>query len=236
MMRKGNEMQQESINKYKEILIEEKERLETQLKKSKEEEKLSQKESTGELSSYDNHPGDNGTATFDREMDQGIKDNSFALLKQVNDALSKIESGKFGFCQKCGEELSESRLEVVPYSSLCEKCKKSEENMEGTRERPMAEETFFPPFRGFNDDTDNVEYDAEDTWQDLAQYGTSSDQMYGQDNDSNKKTAKESYVDSEETVGSVGKEDSIIDADVEDIEETGKTKTTFTGIKGDDKQ
>ncbi|MFW6287518.1 MAG: hypothetical protein ACOC2J_02055 [bacterium] len=98
-------MQKEKLIKYKAILINEKVRLEEEIKNFQDEEKYSQQESTSELSSYDNHPGDVGSETFEREMDLGLKDNTFTLLKQVDDALDKIESGSYGICQKCGIEI-----------------------------------------------------------------------------------------------------------------------------------
>lgn len=41
------------------------------------------------------------------------------LLKQ---ALKRIDDGIYGFCEECGEEILPSRLEAVPYASLCRTC------------------------------------------------------------------------------------------------------------------
>lgn len=229
-------MQKDKLEKYHKVLLNEKDRLENEMKNFQDEEKYSQQESTAELSSYDNHPGDVGSETFEREKDLGLKDNTFTLLKQVDDALDKIKSGSYGICQKCGDRINDERLEVVPYTSFCERCQENQENLEGVRERPIEEGTFYPPFRGFNDDTDNIEYDAEDTWQDVAQYGTSNDPSYANDPVTGDKLSKDPYIDPDETVGSVGIEDSLFDDEVDDLEEASKAKTTFTGIKGDDKK
>ena len=229
-------MQKDKLEKYHKILVNEKARLENEIRDFQDEEKYSQQESTAELSSYDNHPGDSGSETFEREMDLGLKDNTFTLLKQVDDALDKIKSGSYGICQKCGDKIRDDRLEVVPYASFCEKCQESQENLEGVRERPIEEGTFYPPFRGFNDKGDKIEYDAEDAWQDVAQYGTSNDPSYAHDPVTGDKLSKDPYIDPDETVGSVGIEDSLFDDEVDDLEEASKAKTTFTGNKGDDKK
>ncbi len=229
-------MDKYKVMKYKKVLLNEKDRLEGEIKNFQDEEKYSQQESTNELSSYDNHPGDAGSETFEREMDLGLKDNTFTLLKQVDDALDKIESGNYGVCQKCGANIKDDRLGVVPYSSYCEDCQESQEDIEGVRERPLEEGTFHPPFRGFNDNDEGIEYDAEDAWQDVAQYGTSNDPSYAHDPVTGDKLSKDPYIDSEEVIGSVGIEDTIIDDEVDDIEDASKAKTTFTGSKGESKK
>ncbi|MFW5988566.1 MAG: TraR/DksA C4-type zinc finger protein [bacterium] len=221
---------------YQNLLKNNKKRLKTELKSFEDEQRLSQKESTGELSSYDNHPGDEGTLTFEREMDLGLKDNIVSRLKEIDDALGKIETGDYGLCQNCGITISHDRLELVPATSFCQECKEIEEDKEGVRARPLEEESFFPPFQGFNDESDANEYDAEDTWQDVAQYGTSSGPVFSDDAVTGNKPRKEAYIDTDEIVGSVGIEDSIIDDQVDNLEEAAKTKTTFTGLKGENEK
>ncbi len=44
------------------------------------------------------------------------------LVSQINSALHRMETGDYGICTKCGAEISEERLEIVPYAALCIKC------------------------------------------------------------------------------------------------------------------
>lgn len=47
--------------------------------------------------------------------------------EQINDidaALGKIASGKFGVCEKCGMEIEEDVLRVTPESRFCRGCKR----------------------------------------------------------------------------------------------------------------
>ena len=37
-------------------------------------------------------------------------------------ALRRIEEGTFGECVKCGEDIAEKRLEIIPHAALCAKC------------------------------------------------------------------------------------------------------------------
>ena len=44
--------------------------------------------------------------------------------KQVEAALSKMEKGTYGICEKCGAKIEEARLEADPAATLCIKCAK----------------------------------------------------------------------------------------------------------------
>jgi RNA polymerase-binding protein DksA len=44
------------------------------------------------------------------------------IVGQINNALHRIESGDYGICTECGAEISEGRLDIVPYAALCIKC------------------------------------------------------------------------------------------------------------------
>jgi len=43
-------------------------------------------------------------------------------LKNVDEALAKIEKGKYGACEKCGKEIPLERLKVSPEAKFCLKC------------------------------------------------------------------------------------------------------------------
>lgn len=43
-------------------------------------------------------------------------------LRNISSALSRIESGDYGYCLKCDERISTARLEVDPAASLCINC------------------------------------------------------------------------------------------------------------------
>lgn len=45
-------------------------------------------------------------------------------LKAVNNALEKIENGKYGICESCGKEIDEERLLACPEAKTCLKCGK----------------------------------------------------------------------------------------------------------------
>jgi DnaK suppressor protein len=58
-----------------------------------------------------------------REREQG-------LLAKITTALKKIESGEFGECLNCGEDIGVKRLRARPVAELCIDCKSEQEKME----------------------------------------------------------------------------------------------------------
>lgn len=43
-------------------------------------------------------------------------------LKAIQDALARLRRGEYGYCQRCGEEISPRRLEALPHATLCIRC------------------------------------------------------------------------------------------------------------------
>ncbi|HOK35168.1 MAG TPA: TraR/DksA C4-type zinc finger protein [Candidatus Pacearchaeota archaeon] len=51
-------------------------------------------------------------------------------LLDVNRALEKIKKGKvYGICEKCGKEIEESRLKIIPETKICAKCANKTRNL-----------------------------------------------------------------------------------------------------------
>ncbi len=46
---------------------------------------------------------------------------------QIEEAILRIETGKFGICTRCGKEIETDRLNAKPYASYCINCKKRKE-------------------------------------------------------------------------------------------------------------
>ena len=49
------------------------------------------------------------------------------LLYHIDQALEKIERGKYGQCETCSRPIGRNRLEAVPHARLCVECKSNEE-------------------------------------------------------------------------------------------------------------
>lgn len=58
----------------------------------------------------------------DDEVLEGLGALAVAEIQAIEAALDRIEAGTYGICVKCGDEIPEERLEVVPHTPLCQNC------------------------------------------------------------------------------------------------------------------
>ena len=164
-------------------------------------------DSVGELSGYDNHPADIGSELFERGKDQVLNEGDEERLKEVELALLRIQSGHYGRCVVCGQEIPFERLEAVPETAYCIDHQR-EKDVSGRR--PVEEKIISPPYGDhFHDRTDRNFFDAEDSWQAVERYGTSNPPDFfreGKDYDelSIDQDERSGYVEDVEAVATVG--------------------------------
>lgn len=71
-------------------------------------------ESTSELSTSGQHPGDVASDTAEREKDLSVREHLDAQLREVEAAFQRLEEGRYGICEGTGEPIPDERLEVEP--------------------------------------------------------------------------------------------------------------------------
>jgi DnaK suppressor protein len=69
---------------------------------------------------------DGGSEAMDREKSFLLLAREDKYIQQIESALEKIKNGSYGICRVCNEEISEERLKAVPTTSVCIKCKTSQ--------------------------------------------------------------------------------------------------------------
>jgi RNA polymerase-binding transcription factor DksA len=72
-----------------------------------------------ELADYDQHPADQGTETFEQEMDETTDMVLAEEARQVEVAQQRLEAGGYGKCEDCGKEIPAARLEAIPEATRC---------------------------------------------------------------------------------------------------------------------
>lgn len=163
------------------------------------------RESLGELSVIDNHPADIATEVYERSRDVAQHDRLLHRVEAIDVALARFDQGKYGVCEHCSHDIPFERLEALPYTTVCTECSREEEMEEqhSLHRDPVENELLNRPFsRTFNDGTDRVEFDGEDSWQAVARYGTSDS---AQDLGTNRDVAdpNDVYEDADEVLGAV---------------------------------
>ena len=83
---------------------------------------------TGEMG-FDEEYADAGSATYEREKDLSLVINLRDLLEKIEKAVTKIDEGTYGLCDRCGKPIEKARLKALPYANLCLKDKQAEERV-----------------------------------------------------------------------------------------------------------
>ena len=75
-------------------------------------------DATGEVG-FDEEFADAGSFTFQRERDLSLVGNARDLIEKIEQALARIDAGRFGRCEACGGAIEAERLDALPYTTLC---------------------------------------------------------------------------------------------------------------------
>jgi RNA polymerase-binding transcription factor DksA len=87
-----------------------------------------------ELAHLDQHPGDAGSETHDRELDVTSDIFFEEEERRIGEARRALAEGKYGICRGCGAQIPAERLEAVPEAVLCLDCQRHSEG----RHRQLA--------------------------------------------------------------------------------------------------
>jgi DnaK suppressor protein len=74
--------------------------------------------------------GDESRVDVGKETDFQVMSMRSQELKQIKEALLKIESGDYGLCEECGSAIRFERLKAMPFAQLCRACQEEMERLE----------------------------------------------------------------------------------------------------------
>ncbi len=75
-------------------------------------------------------PNDRATVEEGRNWSRRLRDRDRRLIGKIEDALERLEAGRFGKCTACGRPISAARLRARPVTDLCIDCKIEAERVE----------------------------------------------------------------------------------------------------------
>jgi DnaK suppressor protein len=67
---------------------------------------------------------------YSRSILLRISDRESKLIRKIQKGLQRIDSGDYGICDSCGEDISIARLRARPVTTLCISCKTKQESLE----------------------------------------------------------------------------------------------------------
>ena len=79
-------------------------------------------------------PNDRASQETDMSLELRSRDRERKLIKKIDEAIERIDTADYGYCEVCGVEIGVERLEARPTAELCIDCKTLDE----IREKQMG--------------------------------------------------------------------------------------------------
>jgi YteA family regulatory protein len=200
----------DSFKKYRDVLVSRKLEIEKELKDTENyglNLPFAEGNASGELSQYDNHPADSGTALYEREKDLALKGHLEEELSDIKASLQKIANGTYGICEVTGKQIPAERLDALPTARTVVE---ASDNQMLSEKRPVEEDVIRNMEKEYYTGSKESEYNEQNTYHIVASFNENS--MTYEDS---------SIIDNEDGVGYVEL--------VENIASTG-----IDGYTGDD--
>jgi DnaK suppressor protein len=74
--------------------------------------------------------GDQALMDLERELGISLMEMRNRKRQLIDEALTRLSEGSYGLCAECGVEISEKRLNAVPFARLCVQCQSRQELLE----------------------------------------------------------------------------------------------------------
>jgi len=70
---------------------------------------------------------DKASSSYTKEFLFSLSNSEREMLQEVDDALARLDDGRFGVCAACEEAIDRKRLEAVPWTRHCLSCQQKME-------------------------------------------------------------------------------------------------------------
>jgi DnaK suppressor protein len=81
---------------------------------------------------------EHSNAELQQDLGVSLMEMRCETLRRVTDALTRLANGSYGYCAECAGEISERRLEALPFAVRCRECEVVHETSE-RRSRQITE-------------------------------------------------------------------------------------------------
>ena len=119
----GCRMKAEELERFKAFLLDAREHLTGNVARMEDRAlRNSRQNAAGDLSNMPIHMADLGTDNFEQEFTLSLMESDAGILGKIEAALERIEDGTYGQCEECGAKIPKTRLNAIPYATMCVKC------------------------------------------------------------------------------------------------------------------
>jgi DnaK suppressor protein len=74
--------------------------------------------------------GDRALSTVIRDLSYQLTAGERDILRRIDEAITRIESGDYGKCVECGQNVQAGRLDAVPWARHCIQCQEMQDRGE----------------------------------------------------------------------------------------------------------
>jgi DnaK suppressor protein len=74
---------------------------------------------------------DSSDADVQSSLDFSLLQMNAAMLTRIDEALARLDMGRYGTCIECGEDIAERRLRALPFAVRCHECESGREAEDG---------------------------------------------------------------------------------------------------------
>jgi DnaK suppressor protein len=92
----------------------------------------------------------------DREINFILSDRDRMKIKQIDDAIERVDDGTYGVCESCGLEIAEQRLDAMPLTRLCRDCQQDQEREARSQRRYDDERNTYRKLGSTDADEENI--------------------------------------------------------------------------------
>lgn len=108
------------LKKYQALLLQKRREILTNVNEFEDEAlKKSRLDATGDLSCMPIHMADLGTDNYEQEFALGLMNSERRLLREIDEALGRIEKKTYGTCEGTGKPIPKARLKAQPWARYC---------------------------------------------------------------------------------------------------------------------
>ena len=112
---KPEKLDKKTIERFRKFLLKERERIIGGVKQMDESSKEMGQDGIQDL-------GDEAATIYNKQILLTLNENERMRLRELDEALDRIESGAYGICEECGGPVGLKRLEVRPVAKYCVPC------------------------------------------------------------------------------------------------------------------
>ena len=108
-------LDKKTVEHFRKILLKERERIIGDVKQMDESSKEMGTDGIQDI-------GDEAATIYNKQILLTLNENERMRLRELDEALDRIEGGTYGVCEECGEPVGLKRLEVRPVAKYCVPC------------------------------------------------------------------------------------------------------------------